>query len=104
MGVMGQVITANRLTDGTVVFLGPGDAWVERIGQAEVFADAAASAAGLAAARRAEDGNFVVDVYAVEVAEKNGALTPVRLREAIRAAGPTIHPEHGKGSDAGKRG
>lgn len=101
---MGQVITANRLADGTVVFFGPDASWVERIGQAEIFAGAAEAAAGLATSRKAEDANLVVDVYAVEVAETNGTVIPVRLREAIRATGPTIHPEHGKGSDASRRG
>lgn len=104
VGDMGQVITANRLADGTVVFFGPDASWVERIGQAEIFAGASEAAAGLAISRKAEDTNFVLDVYAIEVAEKNGIVTPVRLREAIRATGPTIHPEHGKGSDAAKRG
>ena len=64
----------------------------------------AQATAGLATARKAEDDNFVIDVYAIEIAEKDGVVTPIRLREAIRASGPTIHPEHGKGSDAGKRG
>lgn len=101
---MGQVITANRLTDGTVVFLGADASWVERIGAARIFDGAEQATAGLAAARKAEDDNLVIDVYAIEVAEKDGVVTPIRLREAIRASGPTIHPEHGKGSDAGKRG
>ncbi len=102
MGTTGQVLTANRLADGIVVFFGPDEAWVERIGEASVFADAAQATTALAAARKAEDANVVLDVYAIEVAEKNGAVAPIRLREAIRASGPTIHPEHGKGS--GQRG
>ena len=102
MGATGQVITANRLADGTVVFFGPDEAWVERIGEASVFSGPAEATAALAVARKAEDANVVLDVYAIEVADKNGATTPIRLREAIRASGPTIHPEHGKGS--GKSG
>ncbi len=101
---MGQVITANRLRDGVVVFLGTDFSWVDQIGAARVFATPETSEAGLAATKKDEDDNLVLDVYAIEVAEKDGVITPTRLREAIRATGPTIHPEHGKGSASGKRG
>ena len=93
---MGQVITASRLRDGAVVFMGPQNGWVDEIGGAAVFDTADEVAAGLAASKKDEDGNLVLDVYAIDVAEKNGTLVPTRLREAIRAVGPTVHPEHGK--------
>lgn len=35
--------------------------------------------------------NKVVDVNIVDVVEENGKLWPTRLRERIRAAGPTVH-------------
>ena len=100
---MSQVITANRLKDGTVVFLGPDFSWVEHIGEARVFATPDTAASGLAATKKDEEDNLVLDVYAVDVAEREGTITPVKLREAIRATGPTIHPEHGKGQGSGKR-
>ena len=93
---MNQVITASRLTDGAVVFLGQGRAWVERLGTAEVFTSAESSAEALAAAQKDEQANVVLDIYAIDVADKGGTLTPVKLREAIRAQGPTVKPEHGK--------
>ena len=104
VGVMGQVITANRLRDGIVVFFGAGSTWVETIGAACVFDTAEAAEAGLAETRKSEADNLVLDVYAVEVAVRNGAVRPVRLREAIRASGPTIHPEHGKGPASAQHG
>jgi hypothetical protein len=100
---MGQVITANRLRDGVVVFLGAGTQWVEHLRAAQVFATPDAVAAGLADAKQSEDDNLVLDIYAIDVSEKDGVVTPARLREAIRASGPTIHPEHGK-SPAQNRG
>lgn len=93
---MNQVITASRLTDGAVVFLGQDRAWVERLGQAAVFSSVDASAEALAAAQKDEQANVVLDIYAVDVADKAGTVTPVKLREAIRAQGPTVKPEHGK--------
>ncbi len=93
---MGQVITANRLKDGTVVFLGPDVGWVEQIAEARVFDAADSIAPALAATKKDEQDNLVIDVYAIDVDSKNGILRPTKLREAIRATGPTVHPEHGK--------
>ncbi len=95
-GEMGQVITASRLRDGVVLFMGGDFAWVEEIGAARIFATAETTAAGLAACKKDEEDNLVLDIYAIDVAEKDGAIVPTRLREAIRAVGPTVHPEHGK--------
>jgi hypothetical protein len=102
VGSMGQVITANRLKDGTVVFLGTEFNWVEQIADARLFNSAEAVAAGLAATKKDEVDNLVVEIYAIEVSDKAGAVVPVRLREAIRASGPTIHPEHGKSAQANR--
>lgn len=93
---MNQVITASRLTDGAVVFLGQGRAWVERLREAEVFTSVETSAEALAAAAKDEQANHVLDIYAIDVAAKDGTMAPVKLREAIRAQGPTVKPEHGK--------
>lgn len=93
---MNQVITASRLTDGAVVFLGQARAWVERLSTAAVFSSVEASAEALAVAQKDEQANVVIDIYAIDVADKGGTVTPIKLREAIRAQGPTVKPEHGK--------
>jgi hypothetical protein len=93
---MNQVITANRLADGAVVFVGQRQMWVERLAEATVFSDQESSAAALLSAQKDEQANLVIDVYAVDVAARSGGLAPVKLREAIRAQGPTVKPEHGK--------
>ena len=93
---MSQVITANRLRDGTVVFFTERQGWVEILGEADSFDAKDAAAAALAAAKGDEERNVVVDVYAIDVSEAGGARVPTKLREAIRARGPTIHPEFGK--------
>ena len=93
---MQQVITANRLRDGGVVFVGAGQRWVELLSEAEVYTSVDAASSALKVAQRDEAGNLVLDIYAVDVTNQSGSLRPVKLREAIRAQGPTVHPEHGK--------
>ena len=93
---MPDVITANRLADGVVVFQSVEGSWSEDFNRAAVRADAQATAEALARAREDEASNLVVDAYAVPVDERNGHFAPKALREAIRAAGPTIRRDLGK--------
>ena len=85
---MAQIVTANRLVDGAVVFLDAEGAWSDRLDHAKVFADKTGSAGALVV----EAANLVIDVYAVDVTVQAGAILPTKLREAIRARGPTILP------------
>lgn len=89
---MEQVITASRLTDGVVIFLGHDGEWVERLDAARVFAAKPEVETALVLARQAEADNLLVDAYAIDVSTKPGGIVPLKLREAIRARGPTIHP------------
>jgi sulfite reductase (NADPH) hemoprotein beta-component len=93
---MPDVITANRLADGVVVFQTADGSWSEDFNHAAVRADAPASAAALAHAKEDEAQNLIVDAYAVPVEIRNGHMAPKALREAIRAAGPTIRRDLGK--------
>jgi hypothetical protein len=93
---MPEVITANRLTDGVVVFQTLDESWIEDFIRARVLSDPQATASALARAKQDEENNVVVDPYAIVVEERNGHLTPKALREAIRATGPTIRRDLGK--------
>lgn len=93
---MAEMITANRLNDGLVVFLDPHFRWVEAFGLAAFFPDEAAKAAALEEAKKSEGRNEVVDPYCVEMVLRNGHFAPKALREAIRANGPTIRRDLGK--------
>ncbi|MGQ9365886.1 DUF2849 domain-containing protein [Azospirillum sp. A39] len=93
-----QAITANRLRDGAVVWLGAGNAWVERVEAAASF-DAAAVGEALAAAQAAERANLVVGVYAFEVEMRGGVPQPSRYRERVRALGPSVRTDLGKQAD-----
>jgi hypothetical protein len=85
-----KIITANRLTDGIVVYL-TGNGWVDGIGSAAVLNAPDAIEAGLASAKRAIANREVVDVAAIDVTlDDNRSPVPVKLRERIRAFGPTV--------------
>jgi len=77
------------LRDGRVVWFGAGESWLEDIAAALVVAPAAADAT-LARARLGEARQEVIGVYAVEVAPAPEGPVPVRIREKLRLAGPSI--------------
>ncbi|WP_372398538.1 DUF2849 domain-containing protein [Azospirillum sp. HJ39] len=91
-----KAITANRLRDGEVVFLGDGGRWVESFAEAALFARAEADGVLAAAKETAERERFGVDIYAFEVVEQDGVPVPATMRERIRTAGPTVRTDLGK--------
>lgn len=92
---MPQVLTANRLNDGEVVYLAPDGAWVERIAGAQVLANKVEGEAALATGIEAERKLLVVHAYLFDVMPAD-ATKPVKMREIIRAAGPTVRRDLGK--------
>lgn len=95
-----KVITANRLLNGDVVWLGENGSWVERITLARTFEGKDQVDEGLTIGQAAEKNQEVVGVYEMDVTLEDGVIVPVRLRERIRAAGPTTHPQFGKQAQA----
>lgn len=91
-----KVLTANRLTDGEAVWYARGRGWVDTIDGAEIARDAASEAALEAIGKAAIAENAVVDVNLIDIQLGNGDIRPTRLRERIRAAGPTNRLDHGK--------
>ncbi|MDJ0949532.1 MAG: DUF2849 domain-containing protein [Alphaproteobacteria bacterium] len=88
-----QVVTANRLVDGIVVFLAADGGWSERFDLAAVSRSEEASRRLLGIAEQAEADRVVVAPYLIDVREEDGAVRPVRFREHIRAFGPPVHPQ-----------
>ena len=83
------VITANRLTDGAVVYRTHDGRWTARLDQAAV-ATSAAVATQLLTAANADDLS-AVGAYVAPVERKaDGSVHPANLRERIRHAGPTF--------------
>jgi hypothetical protein len=92
---MPQVLTANRLAKGEVVYWNAANGWVSRLAEAEPMDDAAAEAA-LKGAAEAVRKREVVGVYLFDVRVEGGDIVPVKTREAIRAMGPTVRTDLGK--------
>jgi hypothetical protein len=90
-----QMLTANRLRDGDVLYR-KGDGWVLTLADGEVYADQASADAALASANAELARNEFVAPYLFEVRQDGGRIVPVKEREIIRAAGPTVHLHTGK--------
>jgi len=92
---MPQVLTANRLGPGEVVYWNGARGWVGHLEEAEVLADDTAEAvlksAGEWVARRE-----IVAPYLFDVRVQGQTVVPVKTREVIRAKGPTVRRDLGK--------
>ena len=91
-----QVVTANRLLDGLVVYLATGGLWVEDVGRAQIADNDEAAKALLAAGEKGVAERIVVAPYLIDVKSEGGRVTPTRYREVLRALGPSSHPEFGR--------
>lgn len=84
-----QIASANRLTDGVVVFLDDAGQWTPRLDRAALARDQNEGAILLERARA--EALSVVDPFLVAVAEDDdGTIEPLSLREKIRASGLTF--------------
>lgn len=83
-----EILTGNELMSGATVYLDPAGNWVEDLQKARLFgkADLEAKEAAIAATKRTGRINSLeVETVAVQ----DGRIVPDRLREHIRANGPT---------------
>ena len=84
------VITGNRLQDGAVVWRGAAGNWLRDIADAAIYETEGQLAEYLDAARLDEAGGRIIGVYEVEVKTRESCIVPARLRERVRADGPTV--------------
>jgi sulfite reductase (NADPH) hemoprotein beta-component len=92
----GKVVTANRLSDGVVVYLEAGGGWTEWIEGARIAHGEADAQAILALAERPEQAVAVVGPYLMDVVGEDGRPRPASPREIIRARGPSVRADLGK--------
>lgn len=85
-----KAVTANRLSDGLVVFLAEGGDWSLSIGEARLFADGPELEQALDYGKAQHAARVILDPYAIDMDMVDGRVLPSRLRERIRALGPTI--------------
>ncbi len=84
-----QILTANRLHDGAVVYLAADNDWTRNIDSG--FATVPENTGALMyAAEKAVADQIVIAPYLIDVEVEENSIRPLRLREKIRAQGPTI--------------
>lgn len=83
-----EILTGNELMSGATVYLDRSGNWVEDLQQARVFLKEEAQARDAAIA--ATKNTMRINSLEIEtVTRRDGAIHPDRIRERIRATGPT---------------
>lgn len=95
---MPEILTANRLSDGDVVYRTALGEWIDDIDSAELIESPEQLAAAEVAAHADVRASKVLDVEAIAVEAEDGHIVPKRLRERIRAFGPTVKSDHRPGA------
>jgi len=91
-----QMVTANRLTDGMVVYLTEGNDWATQFTAGAVLADKTGAEAAMAEADRAAGQQKIIGPYLIDVLVEGGSVKPTSTRERIRAdRKPTITADVG---------
>lgn len=93
-----QIMTANKLSDGTVVFLGYDGTWTRHVDDARI-AEREEDISEMEA--EASVSAEVVDPYLIDVEVRSAEgssrfVKPTQYRERIRAFGPSTHPAFAK--------
>ena len=91
-----QIVTANRLRDGAVVYLTTARTWSEVFAESLPLRDEAEANAALEATKADVKARKIVGPYLAEVEETSDGIQPNSARERIRASRlPTITPDVG---------
>ncbi len=94
-----QMIIANRLVDGRVVFMDADAAWVDSIEDGVLLESQADNDRLMGLAMRAVEDCLIVEPYLIEVVVDDGKRRPLEAREAIRAFGPSVRTDRLVGSE-----
>jgi predicted nucleic acid-binding protein len=84
-----QILTANRLADGAVVYFTSAATWTTEIRHSVVAREEKAASALLARGQRDAEAAVVVAPYLIAAVEGPAGPRAASLREQIRAAGPS---------------
>lgn len=85
-----QVVSANRLDNGRVVYLAPSGQWISALSEAEVALDATTAESLLNRAEGAVIDQVIIGPYLIDVTAAGATTQPMRRREQIRATGPSV--------------
>ncbi len=85
-----QIVTANRLTDGAVVYLTAHGGWSESIADGRIAVGEFETRDLMAWADRSVDRDEVVGPYLMAIGHADGGNRAIGMRETIRAGGPIV--------------
>lgn len=91
--IFDQIITANALIEGDVIYFTASDTWTRDIQEAEVFSDEAIAQVRLIDAMA--QANVSVGAYLMPVQQSPKGIVPTHFREDFRTKGPSNY-FHGK--------
>lgn len=91
-----QILTANRLIDGDVVFLTDENDWSVDINDARIADDKSQASRLEEIGASADKSAHVVGCYLVDVVVGDGEIKATHYREIMRAQGPTVRGDLGK--------
>jgi len=91
----GKILTAHDLANGLAVYWCGSNVWSSAIDDAELAESAEKVAEFERLCGRENESNLVAGAYLVDVEESGGKISPVHIREQIRALGPTVRPDLG---------
>ena len=83
-----QIISANDLMDGDVVYLDADGGWTRALSNAALITDKERAKTLLAEAKR--QPGTVIDPYLLDVIAEPGRTTPMHIRERLRESGPSF--------------
>lgn len=92
---MPEIVTANRLADGLVIYLTNDGGWSDDIAQARIAQTSDETKALLDEAEKSIRDRTVTAVYEMKVAVNDGVPGPVSVREKIRALHETTLTKDG---------
>lgn len=96
MATAPQVITANRLSDGAVVYFTSDKGWSVSFADGAVWNDQETAEAALNESKEWVKARIVVEPYLFDVAITEAGPKPISARERIRADHkPTFEPDQG---------
>lgn len=91
-----QVMTANALSEGDVLFLSKDNKWVLDLQQAQIGEGEAELAAMEATGAQGVANNLLIEPYFIEIEQTEGRISPVTTREKMRSLGPSVRKDLGK--------
>ena len=94
-----EIVLANRLTDGVVIYLDKAGNWTEQLHEAAIAHDEQSRAGLETFARTGQDRQQIAGWEFVEVVPESTGPRIVKNKQFIQSLGPTVRRDLGKQAD-----